>query len=254
MPAESATAIPRPPALAPPRARAHGRPGGRPLARAARRHRRLRSAGRRDPARLRPAHGQHRAAPHPGASRAGRRPRGRGLCRGIQQDRRRDRDLRPRRDQPRHRDRRRLHGLGADRLHHRPGLLEPHGDGCLPGGRHRRHHDADHQALLPREARRGHPRRDRGGVRDRRHRSPRPGARRHHQGRAAGRGAVRLAAEDRPARLPPGDQGARQADPGGGAAARRGEEARAVRRRRRDPRAGVGRAARRSPRRPAPRS
>ena len=186
----------------------------------------------------------HRAAAHPGAPRAGRRPRRRGLRRGIEQDRRRHRDVRSRCDQPRHRDRRRLHGLGADRLHHRSGLLEPDGDGCLPGGRHRRHHDADHEALVPREARRGHPRRDRRGVRDRRHRSPRPRARRHHEGRPAGRGAVHLAAEDRPAGLPPGDQGARQADPGRGAAARRGQEARAVRRRRRHPLAGVGRAAR----------
>ena len=95
------------------------------------------------------------------------------------------------------------------------------------------------------------PRRDRRGVPDRRHRPPGPGARRHHEGRAAGRGAVHLAAEDRPARLPSGDEGARQADPGRGAAARRGEEARALRRRRRHPRAGVRRAARRSPRRPA---
>ena len=180
-----------------------------------------------------------RAPPHPRAPRAGRRPRGRGLRRGIQQGRRRDRDLRPRRDQPRHRDRRRLHGLGADRLHHRPGVLEPHGDRRVPGGRHRRHHDADHEALVPREARRRTSRRDRRGVRDRHHRPPRPRARRHHEGRAAGRGAVRLAAQDRPARLPPGHEGARQADPGGGAAARRGQEAGALRRRRRDPRAGV---------------
>ena len=92
---------------------------------------------------------------------------------------------------------------------------------------------------------------DRRGVRDRRHRSPRPRARRHHEGRAAGRGAVRLAAEDRPARLPPGHEGARQADPGRGAAARRGEEARALRRRRRHPRAGVRRAAASWPRPPA---
>ena len=133
-------------------ARAHGRAGGRPLARTARRHRRLRSARRRDPSGLRPADGQHRAAPHPGAARAGRRSRRRGLRRGIQQDRRRDRDLRPRRDQPRHRDRRRLHGLGADRLHHRSGVLEPDGHRRLPGGRHRRHHDADHEALVPGEA------------------------------------------------------------------------------------------------------
>ena len=40
-------------------------------------------------------------------------PRGRGLREGVRQGRRRARHLRPGRDQPRHRDRRRDHGLGA---------------------------------------------------------------------------------------------------------------------------------------------
>ena len=55
------------------------------------------------------------------------------------------------------------------------------------------------------------------------HGSPRPGARRHQQGRAAGQDDVLVAAEDRPARLPPGAAPARQADPRGGPADRRGQ-------------------------------
>ena len=44
-------------------------------------------------------------------------------------------DLRPRRDQPGHADRRRDDGLGADRLHHRPGAHRPDRHRRLPGGR-----------------------------------------------------------------------------------------------------------------------
>ena len=36
-----------------------------------------------------------------------------------------------------------------DRGHHRPGRRRRHRHGRLPGGRHPRHHDADHQAQLP---------------------------------------------------------------------------------------------------------
>ncbi len=82
------------------------------------------------------------------------------------------------------------------------------------------------------------------GVPHRLHRTSGPGARRHHEGRAAGHRAVRVAGEARPARLPADREGARQAGAGGGPAARRGEEAGALRRRRRDPRAGLGGAAR----------
>ena len=115
------------------------------------------------------------------------------------------RDVRPGRHQPGHRDRRRLHGLGADGRDHRPGgLLAPHGHRRLPGGRHPRHHDADHQAHLPRDRRRG----DSPGASRRPSTSPppaaRPRARRHHQGRAAGRARSTLAAGAGPARLPAG--------------------------------------------------
>ena len=50
------------------------------------------------------------------------------------------------------------------------------------------------------------------GVPDRDDRPPRPRAGRRHEGRPAEVGAVHLAAEDRPARIPPGHEGARQAD------------------------------------------
>ena len=99
-----------------------------------------------------------------------------------------------------------------------------------------------HSFLVKRRG--GHPRDDRGGVPHRHHRSPGPGARRHHQGRAAGEGRLPLAAEGRPARLPPDHEGARQAGRRGGAAARRGEAPGALRGRRRHPLARVGGAAR----------
>ena len=91
----------------------------------------------------------------------------------------------------------------------------------LPGSRHLRHHPADHQAQLPRAARRGHPAGDRRGVPPGRHRPARPGAGRPAQGRAAGADGLRVAAADRPARLPAGHPPARQADPRGGPADRR---------------------------------
>ena len=65
---------------------------------------------------------------------------------------------------------------------------------------------------------------------------PGPGARRHHEGRAAGHRAVRLAGQARPARLPADREGARQAGAGRGPAARRREAPGALRRRRRRPR------------------
>ena len=126
------------------------------------------------------------------------------------------RHLRPRRDQPGHRDRRRAHGLGAAAGDHRSGVLHLDGHRRVPGGRHRRHLDADHQALVPRDEARGRAGHDRRG----RTTSPPPAARARaggcHQGRAAEQRTVHLAAQARPARLPAGDQGARQADPGRG--------------------------------------
>ena len=139
----------------------------------------------------------------------------------------------PGRDQPGHADRRRVHGLGGDGGDHRPGPARRDRLGRLPGGRHPRHHAADHQAQLPGAVGRG-PAADPGrGVPPRRHRPPRPGAGRRAQGRAAGPDRVLLAAHDGTARLPADAAAARQADPRGGQAHRDGPPAGAVRRRRR---------------------
>ena len=70
--------------------------------------------------------------------------------------------------------------------HHRPGVLDLDGHGRLPGGRHRRHHDADHEALVPRDAtRRTCPATIAAAYQIADDRPPRPGARRHHEGRPA---------------------------------------------------------------------
>ena len=87
--------------------------------------------------------------------------------------------------------------------------------GRLPGGGHPRHHDADHQAQLPRHRPGRDPADHRRGVPHRLHRPSRPGAGRHREGRAAGDDDVRLADRAGPARLPPRDPAARQADPRG---------------------------------------
>ena len=131
---------------------------------------RIRHPGRRDPAAVRPAVRLHQGPAHPGPPRAGRRARRRGLRPGDRTGRRLHRDLGPGRHQPGHPDRRRLHGLGADRRDHRPGAARRDRHRRLPGGRHLRHHAADHQAQLPGAAPRGHRRR----RSPRRSTSPRP--------------------------------------------------------------------------------
>ena len=70
------------------------------------------------------------------------------------------------------------------------------------------------------------PRVDRRGVLHRLHRPPRPGAGRRRQVGAAGDDHVRLADRAQPARLPPGDPAARQADPRGDPADRSSRAAR----------------------------
>ena len=142
------------------------------------------------------------------------------------------RDVGTRRHQPGDADRRRAHGLDTDGRHHRPGAQCRDRDGRLPGGGHPRHHDADHEAQLPRDQSRGDPAGGRGGLPHRQHRPTRPRARGCVQGRHAGDDDVRLAAVARPAGLPPGDPSARQAGARGRPAARRGEAPGAVRRRR----------------------
>ena len=93
------------------------------------------------PARARPA-------------RAGRGSHGRGLRARVRPHGRRVRDLGPGGDQPRHADRRRVDGLHAARLHHRPGPQPPDRHRRLPGVRHHRRDDADRQALVARPGRR----------------------------------------------------------------------------------------------------
>ena len=140
--------------------------------------------------------------------------------------------------------RRRPHGLGADGGRHRPGRRRDDRHRRLPGGRHPRHHDADHQAQLPGHRPRRHPAHDRRGLPHRLDRPSRPGARRRGQVGAAGADDVRLADRAAPARLPPGDHAALQADPRGRPADPRGPAPGALRRRRRDPRRRLARAAR----------
>ncbi len=71
---------------------------------------------------------------------------------------------RPGRDEPGHADRRRDDGLGAGRLHHRPGPHRAARHRRLPGGRHDGHHDADRQALVHDPAPAGDPARDPRGL------------------------------------------------------------------------------------------
>ena len=117
------------------------------------RRRGVRHPGRRDPADLRRDRARDDGAARARPPRAGRRPHGRGLRARVRQGRRRDRDVRPGRDEPRHADRRRVDGLDAARLHHRPGALEPDRHRRVPGDRRDRHHDADRQALVARAGR-----------------------------------------------------------------------------------------------------
>ncbi|CAA9279229.1 MAG: Acetolactate synthase large subunit, partial [uncultured Blastococcus sp.] len=205
----------------------------RPIAGERRRGGRLRHPRRRDPAGLRPAVRLEDAAPHPGAPRAGRRPRGRGLRAGDRSRRRLHGHQRPRCDQPRHADRRRLHGLGAAGGHHRAGPERGHRHRRLPGGRHRRHHDADHQAQLPGAVGRRHPAHHRRGLPHREHGPAWSRPRRPPEGHPAGDRHLRLAAHARPAGLPPHDPAARQAGARGRPARGRGAAAGALRRRRR---------------------
>ena len=158
------------------------------------------------------------------------------------------RDLRPGRDEPRDADRRRLDGLDAARLRHRPGALEPDRHRRVPGVRHHRHHDPDRQALVARAGRRA-------SCRTRsRPRSTSPA-----RGGAARSSSTFRATSRRPSStssirttidLPgwrPAATRERQAGASGGAGDRRRAAARALRRRRDDQRRGVRRASLGSP-------
>ena len=137
---------------------------------------------------------------------------------------------------------------------HRPGRRRGDRHRRLPGGRHPRHHDADHQAQLPGHRPRRHPAHRRRGVPHRLHRPARPGAGRRREVGAAGDDDVRLADRAPPARLPPGDPAARQADPRGRAADPRVAAPGPVRRRRHHPRRAPRRSCASSPSSPACRS
>ena len=143
----------------------------------------------------------------------------------------------PGRHQPDHADRRRDHGLGPDRVHHRPGSHRADRHRRLPGGRRQRDHDADRQALVHGPGPPLHPR-----LRPRRlpHRLDRPtrsGAGRHPPGPLARR--HRLRAEHRypqPAGLQALDRGQHQADPDRREGARQRQPPGDLRGRRRDQR------------------
>ena len=153
----------------------------------------LRHPRRRDPPGVRPAVRLDQDPPHPGPARAGRRARRPGLRR--RRPARSASAWRPAAPARPTSSRRSptptmdsvpivaITGQVAERLdRHRR----------LPGGRHPRHHDADHQAQLPRHRPGRDPARDRRGVLHRRHRAPGPGPRRHRQGRAPGDDDVRV--------------------------------------------------------------
>ncbi len=175
--------------------------------------------GWREPPHLRRAL-RRRPAPRPLPPRAGRGSRGGGLRQGVGARRRRARHLRARRYQPRDSDRRRDHGLGPDRLHHRAGPHRADRHRRVPGGRHDRHHPADRQALDgdpgPAADPQGHPR----GLPHRAHRTAGPGPRRHPAGPLARGHPVRARRRRLASGLQAHDRGERQADPPGGKGAR----------------------------------
>ena len=87
----------------------------------------------------------------------------------------------------------------------------------VPRGRHRRHHDAGHQAQLVGERRPGHPASGAGGVPRRHDRPARSGADRPPQGRRQRADGVVLAGEGRHARLQAEREGPPAPDQGRGA-------------------------------------
>ena len=143
-----------------------------------------------------------------------------GYARASGQGRRRVRDLGAGRDQSRHADRRRLDGLDAARLRHRPGAQPSDRYRRLPGVRHHRCDDADRQALVARAGRRGDPGGHEGGVPRRPDRPLRPGARRHPTRHPGGGARLPVPGPGRPARLAATDARPPPADRRGGPADR----------------------------------
>ena len=172
-----------------------------PLARGRGRRRRLRAPGRRDPADLRRVRARDDRAPRARPARAGRGAHGRGVRARDRTRRCRGRHVGAGRDEPRDADRRRLDGLDAARVHHRPGALAPHRHRRVPGVRHHRHHDPGGQALVARPGRRGAPARAEGRVPRRANRALRAGARRHPARRPGGGTRLRVPGRGRAPRL-----------------------------------------------------
>ena len=172
--------------------------------------------------------------PHPGAPRAGRGARRRGLRPQHRQGRRGAGHLGTGRDQHRDRADRRADGQRAGGLPDRPGA-DPHDrQRRLPGGRHGRHHPALHQAQLPGQIRRRAGARDPRGVPRRAQRPAGPGGGRPAQGHPDGAGAVHAARSGAPSHLQPAARAAAGADRAGGRADGEGAAADLLRRRRRD--------------------
>ena len=151
----------------------------------------------------------------------------------------------PGRDEPRHADRRRVDGLDAARVRHRPGALAPDRHRRVPGVRHHRHHDPDRQALVARPGRERDSPRHEGGLPRRPHRALRPGARRRPARHPGGRG--RLPRTRTRSTCPAGSRpkrGPRAADQGGRGGDRGRREAHPLRGRRHAERRRLRRAAR----------
>ena len=127
-----------------------------------------------------------------------------GYARSTGEGGRGDGDLRSGTDQCGHRDRYRLHGFHPAGDHQRPGSDSRHRPGCLPGGRHRRHHAPVREAQLPGQGRQGPRDHHQEGLLHRQDRAPGTGAGGHPQGRAAGQDPVPLPGADQPALLQPG--------------------------------------------------
>ena len=159
----------------------------------------------------------------------------------------------PGRDQPRHRDRRRDAGLGADRLHHRPGADRADRHRRLPGGRHPRRDAALRQALLPGHRPAPDPRVRPRGLPRRLDRPPRPGPARRPAGPLARRHRLRAAHRaGRAGRLQAAARRQHQADPHRRQGDRQRAPADPLHRRRRGQRQRLRGAARAGRRRPLP--
>ena len=174
----------------------------------------VRLSGRRGAADLRRAVPAGQGPAHPGAARAGRRARGRGLCALDRQGRLRAGDLGPGRDQRGHRPHRCADGFDPDRGHHRAGADPPDRQRRLPGMRHGRHHAAVHQAQLPGQEHRRPAARAARGVPHRRERTAGAGGGRHPEGHPVRQGRLFQAEGLRPQGLPAEAQGRPRQDQG----------------------------------------